>query len=685
MSETAGGNDNLIDLEGMDSESFANEDAKIKRRKRSNVWSFFDVVPDSDKVGDCKARAKCKVCGASYLAASKYGTGNLKRHIDTCPRRNTRDISQLMLGQNSGGISVSTSKFDPVQYRQLLVEAIVKHDLPFRFVEYSGVRTFMQYVRPDIPIISRNTAKADLIKMYHREKKRIKCMLSDAPGRICLTSDLWTSLSTDGYMCVTAHFLDKKWDLKKRVLNFSFMPPPHNGISLSEKIYNLLCEWGIQDKIFALTLDNASSNDVSVDLLRTQLNIKRALVCDGEFFHLRCCCHILNLVVQDGLKAIDCAIQKVRDSIKYVKGSQSRKQKFLDSIKQMSLDGKKGLRQDVPTRWNSTFLMLESAIFYRRAFCHLELTDSNFKHCLSTSEWEKVEKINTFLGAFYDSTCEFSGTKYPTANLYFPAVFMIYLTLKKHSESEDDYMRNMACQMLAKFEKYWSEFNVLLAIAVILDPRYKLHFVDFSYTKLYGNGSLEFLNVQTKMASLFMEYNSSSAPTSSTTTFERSSSRTESESSSCRWNRVNTQVFQEFDSFGGNDFAAHMQKSQLELYLDEPRTDRNAKIYILSFWKGNEFRYPDLACMARDILSVPVSTVASESTFSVGGRIIDQYRSALKPDIVEALVCTRDWLYGEEAEVEGTQEMNELTADIMELEKNTTEDTTFPSVPSVGS
>ncbi|XP_042963535.1 zinc finger BED domain-containing protein RICESLEEPER 1-like [Carya illinoinensis] len=289
----------------------------------------------------------------------------------------------------------------------------------------------------------------------------------------------------------------------------------------------------------------------------------------------------------------------------------------------MSLDGRKGLRQDVPTRWNSTFLMLESAIFYRRAFCHLELTDSNFKHCLSISEWEKVEKINTFLEAFYDVTCEFSGTKYPTANLYFLAVFMIYLTLKQHSESEDDYMRNMSCQMLAKFEKYWSEFNVLLAIAVILDPRYKLHFVDFSYTKLYGNGSLEFLNVRTKMASLFMEYSSSSAPTSCTTTFERSSSRTESESSSGRWNRVNKQVFQEFDSFGSNDLTAHMQKSQLELYLDEPRTYRNAKIDILSFWKGNEFRYPDRAYMARDILSIPVSTVASESTFSVGGRIID--------------------------------------------------------------
>ena len=62
---------------------------------------------------------------------------------------------------------------------------------------------------------------------------------------------------------------------------------------------------------------------------------------------------------------------KIRECIKYVKGTQGRKVMFFYSIKQMSLDGKKGLRQDVPTRWNSTFLMLESAIFYRHAFHHL--------------------------------------------------------------------------------------------------------------------------------------------------------------------------------------------------------------------------------------------------------------------------------------------------------------------------
>ena len=75
--------------------------------------------------------------------------------------------------------------------------------------------------------------------------------------------------------------------------------------------------------------------------------------------------------------------------------------------------------------------------------------------------------------------------------------------------------------------------------------------------------------------------------------------------------------------------------------------DRNAKLNILSFLKGNQFRYPELAAMVCDVLSIPISTVTSKSTFSVGGRVIDQFRSALKPDVVKALICNRDWLYGD--------------------------------------
>jgi hypothetical protein len=70
-------------------------------------------------------------------------------------------------------------------------------------------------LHPDTPLISRNTLKADLKNLQLREKQKVKFMLNGCLGRICLTFDLWTSFTTDGYMCLIAHFIDKNWVLTK--------------------------------------------------------------------------------------------------------------------------------------------------------------------------------------------------------------------------------------------------------------------------------------------------------------------------------------------------------------------------------------------------------------------------------------------------------------------------------------
>ena len=81
------------------------------------------------------------------------------------------------------------------------------------------------------------------------------------------------------------------------------------------------------------------------------------------------------------------------------------------------------------------------------------------------------------------------------------------MTLQQYIQSGgDEYLKTMTTQMWIKFQKYWSDFHPTLAIACVLDPRYKLQFVDYSYRKLHGNDSLEFMQVKRKMFSIFEEY-----------------------------------------------------------------------------------------------------------------------------------------------------------------------------------
>ena len=69
-------------------------------------------------------------------------------------------------------------------------------------------------------------------------------------------------------------------------------------------------EWGIEQKIFSLTLDDASSNDKMQDYLKERLLHTNGFVSGGEFFHIWCCAHILNLSVQEGLKVVGPAVKK---------------------------------------------------------------------------------------------------------------------------------------------------------------------------------------------------------------------------------------------------------------------------------------------------------------------------------------------------------------------------------------
>ncbi|KAI3694988.1 hypothetical protein L1987_77975 [Smallanthus sonchifolius] len=613
-------------------------------RHHSYVWDYFDRLP----VGpDGVKKARCNGCGKLYSAMPNTGTSNMKRHIPNC-----FDIDEP-------GPPKKRAPLDQATYREKLAISIIKHNYPMSYVEHEGTRDLHKFLHRDVKTITRNTAKADILKIYNREKAILKDKLQKITGRICLTSDLWSSITTDGFMALTAHYVDENWVLRKKVLKFRVTPPPHGGSILAQHLIDFLVDWGIEKKIFTMTLDNARYNDILVDRLRSHLLLNDVLVCDGDYTHVRCSAHVLNLIVQAGLKVIEGAIEKVRESVKYVRGSAARKSMFAKCIQQLSLKCGKHVCQDIVTRWNSTYLMLESALAYRRAYAQLALVDSNYKTLPSVEEWTRVEKITRFLKPFYEITTLFSGSSYPTSNLYFHQVWRIQLYIEEEINNADKVISGMAQDMKTKFDKYWQSYSMILSFAIILDPRYKIKLVDYCFSKLNMKDEVRKEKLNSIYNGMHKLYD----------TGYGIHSQTIHDSSIAGSSYVGVDTTDEldgFESFESQFRSVEREKSQLTLYLEEHQLDRKLELDVLQYWKENQGRYPQLALMARDILSIPITTVASESSFSIGGRVISKYRTSLLSSNVEALLCTRDWLF--DLEDESEDEMEEgLVEDIEAL------------------
>ncbi|XP_077223994.1 zinc finger BED domain-containing protein RICESLEEPER 2-like [Tasmannia lanceolata] len=411
------------------------------------VWNHFTKEKGPDGID---LRAKCNYCKKLFACPSSSGTSSLKRHLDnTCIPYTSRDKSQKLLSFKSvrdgddveEGAGVMPWMFDQDRARRELAIFIIELELPFNIIDKDAFRDLMMVIQPRLKVISRTTIRKELLNIYGEEKLKLKRLIGVC-HRVSLTADMWTSNQTLA---------------------------PHGGDVIANAIELCLIDWNIS-KLSTITLDNASNNTVAV----------RTLV------------PVLSRKVQDGLNEIIESVDVIRESVKYVRGSQARKQLFEECILQERLSSKRGLCIDVATRWNSTFLMLESALQFESAFTRLQTRDVIFAREASTViDWKNAKVICRLLKVFYDATKLFSGHKYTTANLYFHEIFAIQEHLLGMAIHEDVSINQMATKIQSKFDKYWRECNVMLAIAVVLDPRYKLKYLSFMYHLIYATDDAE--------------------------------------------------------------------------------------------------------------------------------------------------------------------------------------------------
>jgi len=133
-------------------------------------------------------------------------------------------------------------KIDQMVSHVLCVNLIIRCGLLFKFVEYPKLRSWISYLNPEATIISRNTIKKDILRIFGREKSKLKEELHNITSRIFLTSYLWTSCTNEGYISLTVHYVDSNWKLG--------FPPPHTGFEWFKKINECLHHRELKIKYF---------------------------------------------------------------------------------------------------------------------------------------------------------------------------------------------------------------------------------------------------------------------------------------------------------------------------------------------------------------------------------------------------------------------------------------------------
>ena len=182
-----------------------------------------------------------------------------------------------------------------------------------------------------------------------------------------------------------------------------------------------------------------------------------------------------------------------------MRSSPSRYDKFKACVEKVKIASKVCVCLDVLTRWNSTYMMLENVEKFQSAFERLHVNNAQYilyfmyngsgKKILGSpdfEDWDNVKVFVIFLKLFYEVTLQFSSPLYVTSNVFFHELCVMKTKLTNLCESEDPLLSMIARDMHEKFDKYWGEIeklNLMMFVAIVLNSRFKLRFVNFWFTK----------------------------------------------------------------------------------------------------------------------------------------------------------------------------------------------------------
>jgi hypothetical protein len=342
------------------------------------------------------------------------------------------------------------------------------------------------------------------------------------------------------------------------------------------------------------------------------------------------------LIVKDGLEVIQHDVAKIRESIAFWTATPKRVEKFEEIAKYIRVSVEHKLGLDCKTRWNSTYKMLNIALPYEVAFNRATRVEKLYDCAPCIDEWMFAKDVVERVKMFNDITSVFSGTNYVTVNIQLLKICEVKMKIRQWSICGNPIIEEMSNRMILKFEKYWKDIQGPMGIATILDPRFKIDYLLEFFETLVGNTGESCVErvheIREDLCELMKEYQ-----------VDDEEDNTESSALTLAKSGLLSTISARVASRRAPTMIR--LKSELDRYLEDELVPISVDNFqILDWWKVAGTRYPTLRKIARDIFVIPVSIVASESAFNTSGRVLSEHCSRLTSDMLEALMCSQDWL-----------------------------------------
>lgn len=366
-----------------------------------------------------------------------------------------KKIFQNITSYGEGG-----RKFEDITNAILFM--ICKDMQPLNIVENEGFRHLMKTVVPQYKLPSRDTFTRRLDTKYEVVSQKIKEKLSRIDS-VTITTDIWSdTMQTRSFLGVTVHYADQM-----KVCSFTLgvfdLNERHTSAYLSEKLLEICDQWHIpKEKITAVVTDSGANIVKAVDLSF------------GKNLHIPCCAHTLNLVAEKSISSVP----NLLDIISKVKSIVTWFKQSVVASDELRKQTSKKLIQEVQTRWNSKYYMLERFIELRAEINDIIIRHITAPAMVSALEIQQIEEILKLLRTLEAATKELCGEKYVTASKIIP---MIYC-LKNKIQTIDCNLEmgfNLKEVLQTELQKRFGHMEEvrLLAIATLLDPRFKrIHF-----------------------------------------------------------------------------------------------------------------------------------------------------------------------------------------------------------------